>query len=87
MGNDLLPEINGSNTFFAKGLLSSVLFPYYNVLENDVNKPSNLFNFNNSENYGDDNMKTSLFEFPKLISGNLGFKRYTRQCYIFSQPF
>ena len=35
-----LPETNGSNTFFAKGLLSSVLFPYYNALESDVNNPS-----------------------------------------------
>ncbi len=69
MGNDGLPTINGSNTFFAKGLLSSVLFPNYNILErNDINGSSNLFNFNNSEN--DDYVKTSLFEFPKLISGD-----------------
>jgi hypothetical protein len=69
-GNDLLPKINGSNTFFSKGLLSSVLFPHYDVLENEVNGSSNLFDFNNSQNDGDDNMKTSLFEFPKLVSGD-----------------
>lgn len=68
MGSDGLPEINGSNTFFAKGLLSSVLFPYYNILEPDADGSSNSFDFNNSEN--DDGMKASLFEFPKLISGN-----------------
>lgn len=60
-----LPETNGSNTFFAKGLLSSVLFPYYNALEFDVNDPSIS---NNSSNDAD--TEASLFEFPKLISGN-----------------
>ena len=60
-----LPETNGSNTFFAKGLLSSVLFPYYNALEYDVNNPSIS---NNSSNDAD--TQASLFKFPKLISGN-----------------
>ena len=60
-----LPETNGSNTFFAKGLLSSVLFPYYNALEFDVNDTSIS---NNSSNDAD--TEASLFEFPKLISGN-----------------
>lgn len=60
-----LPETNGSNTFFAKGLLSSVLFPYYNALESDVNNPSIS---NNSSNDAD--TQASLFKFPKLISGN-----------------
>lgn len=60
-----LPETNGSNTFFAKGLLSSVLFPYYNALESDVNGP---YISNNSRN--DAGTQASLFEFPKLISGN-----------------
>ena len=59
-----LPETNGSNTFFAKGLLSSVLFPYYNALEFDVNDHS----ISNSSN--DVDTQASLFEFPKLISGN-----------------
>jgi hypothetical protein len=68
MGNDGLPEINGSNTFFAKGLLSSVLFPHYDTLGHGVNGSSNLFNSNGSENNGD--LKTSLLEFPKLVSGN-----------------
>ncbi len=60
-----LPETNGSNTFFAKGLLSSVLFPYYNALELDINVSSTS---NNSSNEAD--TEGSLFEFPKLISGN-----------------
>ena len=60
-----LPETNGSNTFFAKGLLSSVLFPYYNGLEFDINDHSIS---NNSSN--DTGTEASLFEFPKLISGN-----------------
>lgn len=60
-----LPETNGSNTFFAKGLLSSVLFPYYDALEFDINDPSIS---NNSGNDAD--TEGSLFEFPKLISGN-----------------
>jgi len=66
--NDGLPDINSSNTFFAKGMLSSVLFPHHNTLEYDTNEPSNSFKINNSENDGD--MKTSLYEFPKLVSGN-----------------
>jgi hypothetical protein len=60
-----LPETNGSNTFYAKGLLSSVLFPYYNGLEFDINDRSIS---NNSSNDAD--TEASLFEFPKLISGN-----------------
>ena len=60
-----LPKTNGSNIFFAKVLLSSVLFPYYNTLESDVNDPSIS---NNSSNDAD--TQASLFEFPKLISGN-----------------
>jgi hypothetical protein len=65
---DSLLEINSSNTFFAKGLLSSVLFPYYNMSEHDISKPSNPFNFDNPKN--EINTNTSLYEFPKLISGN-----------------
>jgi hypothetical protein len=68
MENDELPEINGSNTFFAKGLLSSVLFPHYDTLGYRVNGSSNLYNSSDSENNGD--LKTSLFEFPKLVSGD-----------------
>jgi hypothetical protein len=60
-----LPQTNGSNTFFAKGLLSSVLFPYYNALEFDVSDPS-ISNNSSSDAY----TEASLFEFPKLISGN-----------------
>ncbi|MBA3749998.1 MAG: hypothetical protein H0X03_03740 [Nitrosopumilus sp.] len=65
---DTLPEINSSNTFFAKGLLSSVLFPYYDILKHPINNSSDSFNFDNSKN--DNNIKTTLYEFPKLISGN-----------------
>jgi hypothetical protein len=65
---DTLPEINSSNTFFAKGLLSSVLFPNYDILKHSINDSSNSINFNNSKN--DNNIKISLYEFPKLISGN-----------------
>jgi hypothetical protein len=68
IGDGLL-ETNSSNTFFAKGLLSSVLFPHYNynISEQNVSKPSNQFNFDNPKN---ENHNTSLYEFPKLISGN-----------------
>ena len=68
VGDSGLLEINSSNTFFAKGLLSSVLFPYYNISEHDISKPSNPFNFDNPKN--EKNANTSLYEFPKLISGN-----------------
>jgi hypothetical protein len=68
IGDSSLLEINSSNTFFAKGLLSSVLFPYYNMSEQDINKPSNPFNFDNHKN--EKNANTSLYEFPKLISGD-----------------
>ena len=68
IGDRGLVEINSSNTFFAKGLLSSVLFPYYNMSEHDLSKPSNPFNFDNPKN--EKNANTSLYEFPKLISGN-----------------
>jgi hypothetical protein len=65
---DGLPEINSSNTFFARGLLSSVLFQYYNMSEHDISKPSNPSNFDSPKN--EINTNTSLYEFPKLISGN-----------------
>jgi hypothetical protein len=68
IGDSSILEINSSNTFFAKGLLSSVLFPYYNMPEHDISKPSNPFNFDNPKN--EINTNTSLYEFPKLISGN-----------------
>jgi hypothetical protein len=68
VGDSGLTEINSSNTFFAKGLLSSVLFPYYNISEHGISKPSNPFYFDNPEN--EKNANTSLYEFPKLISGN-----------------
>ena len=68
IGDRGLVEINSSNTFFAKGLLSSVLFPYYNMSEHDLSKPSNTFNFDYSKN--EKNANTSVYEFPKLISGN-----------------
>ncbi len=69
IGDGLL-EINSSNTFFAKGLLSSVLFPHYNynTSEQNVSRSSNQFNFDTPKN--ENNSNTSLYEFPKLISGN-----------------
>ncbi len=61
IGNSL-PDTNDSNTFFTKGLLSSVLFPNYGNILHNINKSSTLSN-------NDYILNTSLYEFPKLISG------------------
>jgi len=62
---DTNPSINDSNTFFTKGVLISVLFPNYDtILNNSLSSIPQLKNNNNEKP-----LNTSLYEFPKLISG------------------
>ncbi len=37
--NEGLPSINNSNTFYTKGLLSTVLFPDYNEINQNLSRP------------------------------------------------
>ena len=60
---DDMPEINDTNTFSTKGLLSSVLFPDYGI-----NSSFNSEKDDSSRNETIVNM--SIYEFPKIISGN-----------------
>jgi hypothetical protein len=70
IGGSNLPAVNDSNTFYTKGVLSSVLFPNYDILLHGINASSSSFS-NNS--YKHENIvNTSLYEFPKLISGTWG---------------
>jgi hypothetical protein len=68
IGNSILPEVNDSNTFSTNGFLSSVLFPNYDILLHNTNESYSLFNDNNltKDKYV---INSSLYEFPKLISG------------------
>ncbi len=60
------PSINDSNTFYTKGVLTSVLFPNYDTISNsNLSSISLAKNINKNENP----VNTSLYEFPKLISG------------------
>ncbi len=60
-----LPVINSSNTFHAKGLLSTVLFPNYTYPNQNI---STSFLLNSSTKYH--SFGTSLlYDVPKLISG------------------
>ena len=60
---DDMPEINDTNTFSAKGLLSSVLFPDY-----DINRS---FNSEKDDSFRNETIvNMSKYEFPKIISGN-----------------
>jgi hypothetical protein len=62
-----LPPINDSNTFYTKGVLSSVLFPNYDTMLHHINASSILPSNDIFKNQTIVN--TSLYEFPKLISG------------------
>jgi hypothetical protein len=66
-GSKLLPPVNDSNTFYTKGVLSSVLFPNYDFLVHGINASSSSFSSSDSKN--ENIVNTSLYEFPKLISG------------------
>ncbi|MDQ4074240.1 MAG: hypothetical protein M3162_08070 [Thermoproteota archaeon] len=63
---DELPQANSSNTFFAKGLLSTVLFPNYGS-----STAQNFTAFPNSdiEKSNTGNMSLSFYESPKIVSG------------------
>lgn len=63
---DTASTINDSNTFYTKGVLSSVLFPnYHTISNNNLSSMALSKNINKNEN----SLNTSLYEFPKLISG------------------
>jgi hypothetical protein len=68
MSDSILPEVNDSNTFSTNGFLSSVLFPNYDILLHNINDSYSLLNDNNLKK-DKDNINSSLYEFPKLISG------------------
>ncbi|HEY0580030.1 MAG TPA: hypothetical protein VGC75_04925, partial [Candidatus Nitrosocosmicus sp.] len=68
IGDSILPEVNDSNTFSTNGFLSSVLFPNYDILLHNINESYSLFNDNNLKK-DKDIINSSLYEFPKLISG------------------
>jgi hypothetical protein len=68
IGDIILPEVNDSNTFSTNGFLSSVLFPNYDILLHNINESYSLFNDNNLKK-DKDVINSSLYEFPKLISG------------------
>ncbi len=66
-GGSNMPTVNDSNTFYTKGVLSSVLFPNYKILVHGINSSSSSFSIDGSKN--ENIVNTSLYEFPKLISG------------------
>jgi hypothetical protein len=55
-----LTSINNSNTFYTKGLLSTVLFADYSELNQNLSGPPSLNQTSES---------TILYSFPKLVSG------------------
>jgi hypothetical protein len=59
-----LTSINNSNTFYTKGLLSTVLFPDYSEINQNLSRPpSPPTSLNQTSEY------TILYSFPKLVSG------------------
>ena len=60
---DDMPKINDTNTFSTKGLLSSVLFPDYDINGSFNSEKNNIFKNETIANI-------SKYEFPKIISGN-----------------
>jgi hypothetical protein len=66
-GGSNMPTVNDSNTFYTKGVLSSVLFPNYKILVHGINSSSSSSSIAGSKN--ENIVNTSLYEFPKLISG------------------
>jgi hypothetical protein len=66
--DDSLPSVNNSNTFSANGVFSSVLFPNYDILFHNANNTATSFEKDNNSRNGNI-INTSLYEFPKVISG------------------
>ena len=60
---DDIPKINDTNTFSTKGLLTSVLFPNYDINGSFDSEKDDVFNNGTIANM-------SKYEFPKIISGN-----------------
>ncbi len=58
-----LPSINNSNTFYTKGLLSTVLFPDYSQINQNLSRPLSPPSLNQTSE------STILYSFPKLVSG------------------
>ena len=58
-----LPSINNSNTFYTKGLLSTVLYPDYSEINQNLSRPPSPSSLNQTSE------STILYSFPKLVSG------------------
>ena len=58
-----LTSINNSNTFYTKGLLSTVLFPDYSEINQNLSRPPSSTSLNQTSE------STILYSFPKLVSG------------------
>ncbi len=69
IGDNILSDINDSNTFSTNGFLSSVLFPNYDTLLHDINESASSLFIDNNLKQNEDIINSSLYEFPKLISG------------------
>ena len=65
MDDEGLPSINNSNTFYTKGLLSTVVFHDYNEINQNLSGPVPP----PSSSLNQTSEPTILYSFPKLVSG------------------
>lgn len=66
MDDEGLPSINNSNTFYTKGLLSTVVFHDYNEINQNLSGPVPP---PSSPSLNQTSEPTILYSFPKLVSG------------------
>ncbi len=65
MDDEGLPSINNSNTFYTKGLLSTVVFHDYREINQNLSDPVSP----PSSSLNQTSESTILYSFPKLVSG------------------
>lgn len=69
MDDERLPSINNSNTFYTKGLLSTVVFHDYTEINQNLSGPVPPSPSSPSSSLNQTSESIVLYSFPKLVSG------------------